>query len=119
MFFLDWGNHDLNSAFSTAEAHGPIGRTLVYLNCEVLPLFQGAGEVNPTVKLLVALLNPPSAAECQSLGLTKGASGTAVVKAAAAHTRAHTTSRKGFTMKLLGSQRSAFGRLAAAGGGGH
>jgi phospholipid/cholesterol/gamma-HCH transport system substrate-binding protein len=120
MFFLDWGNHDLNSALSAADAHGPIGRTLVYLNCEVLPLLEGAGEVNPTVRLLVALLNPPSAGECQALGLTKGAStsGTSVVKAAAARARAHTASRKGFTMKLLGSQRSAFGRLAVAGGGG-
>jgi phospholipid/cholesterol/gamma-HCH transport system substrate-binding protein len=118
MFFLDWGNHDLNSALSAADAHGPIGRALAYLNCEVLPLFTGAGEVNPTVRLLQALLNPPSAAECQAFGLTRGAtSGTNIVKAAAARSLAHTASRKGFTMKLLGSQQSAFGRLAAAGGG--
>jgi phospholipid/cholesterol/gamma-HCH transport system substrate-binding protein len=120
MFFLDWGNHDLNSAFSTAEAHGPIGRTLAYLNCEVLPILNGAGEVNPTVRLLVALLNPPTAGECQALGLTKGAtSGASVVQAAAARSRTHTTSRKGFTMRLLGSQHSAFGHLASASGGGH
>src|SRR5450759_4473579 len=115
MFFLLWANHDLNSVLSTADAHGPLGRTLVYLNCEVLPFLQGAGEVNPTVRLLVALLNPPSAAECQALGLTKGATGgTATVKATAAHSASH----KGFTMKLLGSRGSAFGRLAQAGGGG-
>jgi phospholipid/cholesterol/gamma-HCH transport system substrate-binding protein len=119
MFFLNWGNHDLNSAFSAADAHGPIGRTLVYLNCEVLPILNGAGEVNPTVRLLVALLNPPTGGECQALGLTKGATGgTSVVKAAAARSRAHTASRKGFTMRLLGSAHSAFGRLASAGGGG-
>jgi phospholipid/cholesterol/gamma-HCH transport system substrate-binding protein len=115
MFFLDWANRDLNSVLSSADAHGPLGRTLVYLNCEVLPLLQGAGEVNPTVRLLVDLLNPPTAAECQALGLTKGATGgTATVKAAAAHSASH----KGFTMKLLGSRGSAFGRLAQAGGGG-
>jgi phospholipid/cholesterol/gamma-HCH transport system substrate-binding protein len=114
MFFLDWANHDLDSVLSTADAHGPVGRTLIYLNCEVLPILQGAGEVNPTVRLLVALFNPPSGAECAAQGLTAGAgSGTAVVKAA---TRAG--SHTPLTMKLLGSKHSAFARLAGAAGGG-
>ncbi len=120
MFFLDWGNHDLNSALSAADAHGPLGRTVVYLNCEVLPLLQSIGTINPTVRLLVALLNPPSGPECQALGLTKGASSVAVAsKAAAARTHTHTTPGKGFTMKLLGSKQSAFGGLALASEGGH
>lgn len=117
MFFLDWANHDLNSVLSTADAHGPVGRTLLYLNCEVLPILQGAGEVNPTVRLLVALFNPPSAAECQALGLTPGSTASATT-AAAARDRAHPASR-GFTMNLLGSKNNAFGRLATAGAGGH
>lgn len=78
MFFVDWGEHNLNSVLSTADAHGPLGRTLVYLNCEVLPILKGAGEVNPTVKLLVALFNPPSKEECQKLGLLKGATSASV-----------------------------------------
>ncbi len=41
LFFLDWGNHDLNSVLSTADANGALGRTLVYFNCEVLKLFKG------------------------------------------------------------------------------
>jgi phospholipid/cholesterol/gamma-HCH transport system substrate-binding protein len=116
LFFLNWASHDLNSVLSTADAHGPIGRTLVYLNCEVLPILQGVSEVNPTVKLLVALFNPPSGAECQALGLVKGAGTAGAAKAAAA--RARVASKKGFTMNLLGSKHSAFAHLASAAEGG-
>lgn len=70
LFFLDWGNHDLNSVLSTADANGPIGRTLVYFNCEILKLFKGASEVNPTVNLLVGLLKPPTREECAKEGLS-------------------------------------------------
>ena len=68
LFFLDWGNHDLNSVLSTADAHGVLGRSLVYFNCEVLPILKGASEVNPTVNLLVSLLKPPTKQECISRG---------------------------------------------------
>jgi phospholipid/cholesterol/gamma-HCH transport system substrate-binding protein len=120
MFFLDWANHDLNSVLSTADAHGPIGRTLIYLNCKVLEILQGVTEVNPTVKLLIALFNPPSGAECQALGLGVGpTSAASAAKAAAARTRTHQASSKGFTMNLLGSKHSAFGRLATAAEGGN
>jgi phospholipid/cholesterol/gamma-HCH transport system substrate-binding protein len=119
LFFLAWANHNLNSVLSTADAHGPVGRTVAYLNCELLPILTGAGEVNATVRLLVALFNPPSTQECQSQGLISGATaGTASSKAAAARTRASATSGKGFTMKLLGSKRSAFSHLASTDGGG-
>jgi phospholipid/cholesterol/gamma-HCH transport system substrate-binding protein len=116
LFFLAWANHDLNSVLSTADAHGPLGRTVAYLNCELLPLLTGVSEINATVKLLVALFNPPSATECQSLGLVSGAATTAGAgKAAAARARAH-SAPKGFTLKLLGSKHSAFGRIATASG---
>jgi phospholipid/cholesterol/gamma-HCH transport system substrate-binding protein len=118
MFFLDWANHDLNSVLSTADAHGPVGRTLVYLNCELLPLLQAVGSINPTVRLLVALFNPPSGAECQALGLSASATGSATAaKAAALDGGTHSTSGKGFTMNLLDSKHSAFGRLITAAGG--
>jgi phospholipid/cholesterol/gamma-HCH transport system substrate-binding protein len=112
LFFLDWGTHDLNSVLSTADAHGPVGRTVAYLNCELLTLLQGAGEVNTTVKLLVALFNPPTEAECVAQGLKAPVS-----TAAAARVKAHSGSSKGFTMNLLGSQHSAFARLASSEGG--
>jgi phospholipid/cholesterol/gamma-HCH transport system substrate-binding protein len=119
LFFLDWANHDLNSALSTADAHGPIGRTVAYLNCEVLPLFTGAGEVNATVKLLVALLNPPSTQECQAQGLISGAAtGTSTGKAAIARARTHRVSSKALTMKLLGSEHSPFAGLSSTSRGG-
>jgi phospholipid/cholesterol/gamma-HCH transport system substrate-binding protein len=73
LFYLGWGNHNVNSVVSSADSHGVLGRTLVYFNCEVAPLLLHVGEVNPTVKLLVGLLNPPNAQTCAKLGLlTKG-----------------------------------------------
>jgi phospholipid/cholesterol/gamma-HCH transport system substrate-binding protein len=77
LFFADWGAHDLNSVVSTADAEGAFGRTLVYFNCKILPIFKGASEVNPTVNLLVGLLKPPTEAECKSQGILKSATITA------------------------------------------
>ncbi len=72
LFFVDWANHNLNSVLSSSDGVGPLGRSLVYFNCEVLPILSGAAEINPTVNLLVALLKPPTKAECQSEGILKG-----------------------------------------------
>jgi phospholipid/cholesterol/gamma-HCH transport system substrate-binding protein len=72
LFFLDWGNHNLNSVVSSADANGTLGRSVVYFNCEILKLLKAVGEVNPQVNLLVNLLRPPTRAECVSEGLLKG-----------------------------------------------
>ncbi|HYM55764.1 MAG TPA: hypothetical protein VES97_10400, partial [Solirubrobacteraceae bacterium] len=69
LFFVDWANHNLNSVLSSADAHGAVGRVLVYLNCKILPILTGVASINPTVNLLVGLLKPPTAAECQSQGI--------------------------------------------------
>jgi phospholipid/cholesterol/gamma-HCH transport system substrate-binding protein len=74
LFFLDWANHNLNSVLSSADAHGILGRTVVYFNCEVAPLLKGVAEINPNVNLLIGLLNPPDRAACQGAGILKGAS---------------------------------------------
>jgi phospholipid/cholesterol/gamma-HCH transport system substrate-binding protein len=71
LFFLDWGNHDLNSVLSTADAHGALGRTVVYFNCEILKFFKSVQEVNPNVNLLLSLLKPPTKEECIRLGIIK------------------------------------------------
>ncbi|HTY96395.1 MAG TPA: MlaD family protein [Solirubrobacteraceae bacterium] len=92
LFFLDWGNHDLNSVVSTSDANGPLGRSLVYFNCEVLPLLKGVSEVNPTVNLLVGLLNPPNKEECQRLGLIGTGATAASTSATAARVGTHNTS---------------------------
>jgi phospholipid/cholesterol/gamma-HCH transport system substrate-binding protein len=70
LFFLDWDAHNFNSVLSSADAHGPLGRTLLYFNCNVLPLLVPVASINPTVNVLVGLLNPPSKAVCQSAGAT-------------------------------------------------
>ncbi len=70
LFFLLWGGHDLNSVLSTADAHGPVGRTVAYLNCELLTLLKPVGRVNASVRLLVALFNPPTREECVARGLS-------------------------------------------------
>ncbi len=80
LFFLDWGNHNLNSVLSTADAHSALFRTLTYFNCEVLRLFKSVGEVNPNVKLLEGLLRPPTKAECISQHILN-ANGTPVAAA--------------------------------------
>ncbi len=83
LFFLDWGNHDLNSVLSTGDAHGALGRTVVYFNCEILKFFKAVQEVNPTVNLLLSLLKPPTKEECIRLGVIK--SGTATTASEHAH----------------------------------
>jgi phospholipid/cholesterol/gamma-HCH transport system substrate-binding protein len=71
LFFLDWGNHNLNSVLSTADAHGVLGRTVVYFNCAILKIFKSVQAVNPNVNLLLSLLKPPSKQECVSQGILK------------------------------------------------
>jgi phospholipid/cholesterol/gamma-HCH transport system substrate-binding protein len=113
LFFLLWGGHDLNSVLSTADAHGPVGRTVGYLNCLVLPLLKSVSEVNASVRLLVALFNPPSGEECAAHGLSASETGTA------AKASARVRSRGGpLTLKLLGAKNSPFGTLATTLAGG-
>jgi phospholipid/cholesterol/gamma-HCH transport system substrate-binding protein len=77
LFFLDWGNHNLNSVVSSAEAHGPLARSLIYFNCEILPILSGVSSVNPTVNLQLGLLKPPTAAECKASHILPGETGAA------------------------------------------
>jgi phospholipid/cholesterol/gamma-HCH transport system substrate-binding protein len=70
-FFLAWANHNLNSVVSNTDANGPIGRSLLYVNCNLLGVLNGAASVNENIAVLVGLLRPPTKAECQQLGLTK------------------------------------------------
>ena len=52
LFFLDWGNHDLNSVLSTADAHGALGRRLSVLQLRNPGILKSVSEINPTVNLL-------------------------------------------------------------------
>ena len=72
-FFAAWAAHNLNSVVSSADAHGVLARSLTYLNCGVLPLLAPAGKINPTVNIIVGLINPPTKAACQAAGILKTA----------------------------------------------
>ncbi len=107
-FFLAWANHDLNSVVSNADANGTVGRSLIYFNCEVLPILKGVSEVNETVALLIGLLKPPTKEECESTGLIKkGGSTTATSTATTRGERGHVKSEG-----LLSGVGSAFGTHA-------
>ncbi len=90
LFFLDWGNHDLNSVLSTADAHGVLGRSVIYFNCEILKIFKSVESVNTNVALLLGLLKPPTKEECISQGILKAGS-----SAGAASARARTKAPAG------------------------
>jgi len=110
LFYLAWANHDFNSSVSTADAHGPLGHTLAYFNCNVVGILKGAAEVNETVKLLLGLLNPPSGGACTT--------GTAVKASSAARASAGSTSSTGLLGGLTGGafgQNHATSRRASAG----
>jgi hypothetical protein len=103
LFFLDWANHNLNSVVSSSDANGVLGRTLVYLNCEVAPILKNIGSINPNVNLLVGLLQPPERATCQAQKLLKGESS------------AHDLPKaKAPASKLLGGLTPAFGKAHTA-----
>jgi phospholipid/cholesterol/gamma-HCH transport system substrate-binding protein len=76
VFFLDWANHNLNSVVSTSDAHGVLGRSVIYFNCELLKLLQAVEGTNESVKILIKLLKPPTRPECVADGLLPGAAAT-------------------------------------------
>jgi phospholipid/cholesterol/gamma-HCH transport system substrate-binding protein len=110
VFFLDWANHNVNSVVSSSDAQGPVGRSLIYLNCEILRILKGLQEVNPSVNVLIGLLRPPTKAECESHG----------IHAAAASASLHRTggATEGASGGVFsGLAPSAFGAPGTSGGG--
>lgn len=106
LFFLDWANHNFNSVESTADAHGPLGHALLYFNCKIVEILNGVAEVNPTVRLVLSLLNPPTGAACESSPAASPKA--AAARAASAHHQARQASAlatpiNGLTGSLTGS----------------
>ena len=66
LFYLDWANHDLNSVVAQGDAHGAEGQALLYFNCAQVPVLHAAAGADPTANLILGLLNPPTAAQCQA-----------------------------------------------------
>jgi phospholipid/cholesterol/gamma-HCH transport system substrate-binding protein len=106
LFFLDWANHNLNSVVSTADAHGTVGRSVIYFNCKILPIFEGVQQINPSVNLLISLLKPPTGPECATdkLGTASAARGKSTAAAGG---------------PFSGLETAPFGRLAATKASGH
>jgi phospholipid/cholesterol/gamma-HCH transport system substrate-binding protein len=115
LFYLDWANHNFNSAVSTADAHGPLGQVLAYFNCEVVPILKGVAEINPTVRLLLGLLNPPTGAECAASSSTKTAS---TARGGHAGSTSATGLLGGLTGSAFGQTNNSAKRPVVAGAGG-
>jgi phospholipid/cholesterol/gamma-HCH transport system substrate-binding protein len=113
LFFSDWGAHDLNSVLSQGEANGAVGQTLLYFNCELVPVLTGVAAVDPTAKLALGLLNPPNAAECKS-----ASSAAAAAKAASLHGGVSEMARLSDRVFGQGPDAAALAPVAAIGGGG-
>jgi phospholipid/cholesterol/gamma-HCH transport system substrate-binding protein len=126
LFFLDWDNHNLNSILSTSDAHGTLGRTLVYFNCKILPILKGVAEVNPTANVIIGLLKPPTAAECEAqhlIGPTAAAAsaGAGSARSSASEARARAAALQLFTglrshMSASGARASTAALSSALGG---
>jgi phospholipid/cholesterol/gamma-HCH transport system substrate-binding protein len=67
LFFADWGTHDLDSVVANGEAHGAVGQALLYFNCGLVSILEDAEGIDPTVKLILGLLNPPNKELCASV----------------------------------------------------
>jgi phospholipid/cholesterol/gamma-HCH transport system substrate-binding protein len=109
LFFLDWAAHNFNSVLAQGDAHGALGHTLIYFNCNLLPLLNGAREVNPTANLILGLLNPPN--ENEEACKTAKAGGATGKTAKASSTSQLAT-------RVFGQGPDAFARPSAAIGGG-
>ena len=57
LFWLSWVNHMGTTVFDIADAHGPIRRGLLIVNCNALDVLDNVAAVNPALAQLVALVN--------------------------------------------------------------
>ena len=67
LYYTAWANHNLNSVLGLQDAGGPLRHGLFLLSCSSLTVLQAARNANPTVQLLLSLLNPPNT--CSGSGL--------------------------------------------------
>lgn len=114
LFFLDWAAHNFNSVLAQGDAHGAAGHVLIFFNCNLVPILNGAREVNPTANLILGLLNPPSPTETACKEAAGGAA--AGAKGTAASAASQTTSQ--LASRVFGQGPDAFTRPSVAIGGG-
>ncbi|HTU77682.1 MAG TPA: MlaD family protein [Solirubrobacteraceae bacterium] len=96
LFFLDWGNHDLNSVLSSADANGALGRTVVYFDCAIIKIFEPVERTNSNLRLLLQLLRPPTKQECETDHLLPAAAASSAATARA-RTSQKTPAREPFS----------------------
>jgi phospholipid/cholesterol/gamma-HCH transport system substrate-binding protein len=89
LFFGSWLAHDINSVYSSADAHGAIGSTLIYSNCNLLRVLKGAAATNAEANLLISLFNFPEFSQnaTENQAICERESRKAVGTASAASTR--------------------------------
>jgi phospholipid/cholesterol/gamma-HCH transport system substrate-binding protein len=61
LFYAAWAAHNVDSVLSTGDGVGPLRQGMLLFSCPSLTVLQAAANVNPTVQLLLGLLNPPNA----------------------------------------------------------
>ena len=59
LFWASWANHAGASIFSTQDAHGPVRRGIILGSCSTLGVLEEIGRTNPSLQVLVDLLNAP------------------------------------------------------------
>jgi phospholipid/cholesterol/gamma-HCH transport system substrate-binding protein len=79
LFWLAWGNHNRLTQYSAQDAHGPIRRGIVLVNCPGLITLEAVTRNNPRLGAIITLLNAPPRAE-----VCTGPGGTAPPAAASA-----------------------------------
>ena len=58
LFWASWGSHAATSMFSVQDAHGPIRRGVVLVNCPSYAVLRGIIQASPRLGMLTRLLNP-------------------------------------------------------------
>jgi phospholipid/cholesterol/gamma-HCH transport system substrate-binding protein len=58
LFWSAWGAHSATSMFTAQDAHGPIRRGVVMVNCPSYSVLRGIVAGNPRLGMLTRLLNP-------------------------------------------------------------
>jgi phospholipid/cholesterol/gamma-HCH transport system substrate-binding protein len=59
LFFADWAAHNVNSVYSSTDAHGAQGNATFYLKEDLLCPIKAAARQDPAVTVLIGLLNLP------------------------------------------------------------
>jgi len=63
LFWASWGTHAGTSMFTAQDAHGPIRRGVVLINCPTYPVLRGIVASSPRLGMLTRLVRPASETE--------------------------------------------------------